>query len=95
MPGKIYHVYILTNRSGTLYIRMTSEVEVRLAKHRAGTYPEAFTKRYDMDRLIYVEEHREAREAVQRERQLKGWRREKKVALINASNPGWRDLSPP
>ena len=48
-----------------------------------------------MDRLIYVEEHREAREAVQRERQLKGWRREKKVALINASNPGWRDLSPP
>lgn len=94
MPGKTYHVCILTNRSGTLYIGMTSELDVRLAKHRAGTHPKAFTKRYDIDRLIYVEEFQDARDAVQRERQLKGWRREKKVALINAMNPDWHDLAP-
>lgn len=95
MPGNTYHVYILTNRSGTLYVGMTSDMEVRLAQHRAGVYPKAFTKRYAMDRLIYVETFGEARDAVQRERQLKGWRREKKVALINAANPDWHDLAPP
>ncbi|MEL6614367.1 MAG: GIY-YIG nuclease family protein [Bacteroidota bacterium] len=95
MPGKTYHVYILTNRSGTLYIGMTSELEGRLAQHRAGVYPQAFSKRYAMNRLIYIETFGEARDAVQRERQLKGWRREKKVALINATNPDWHDLAPP
>ena len=94
MQRKTYHVYILTNRSGTLYIGMTSELKGRLAQHREGVFPKAFTKRYRMDRLVYVEEFSEARDAVQRERQLKGWTRRKKVVLINAVNPGWQDLAP-
>jgi len=91
--AKTYWVYILTNRSGTLYVGMTSNLERRIAEHRAGHYPNAFTERYAIDRLIYVERYTEARDAVQRERQLKGWRRTKKVALINAVNPSWRDLA--
>ena len=86
-------VYILTNRSGTLYVGMTSDLQHRIAQHRARTFPHAFTARYALDRLLYVETFGEARDAVQRERQPKGWRRAKKVALINALNPGWRDLA--
>ena len=91
--AKTYWVYILTNRSGTLYIGMTSDLERRVAEHRAGRYPNAFTARYAMDRLIYTESYDSARDATRRERQLKAWRREKKVALINAANPAWRDLA--
>lgn len=91
--AKTYWVYILTNRSGTLYVGMTSDLERRIAEHRAGHYPNAFTERYAIDRLIYAEPYASARNAVQRERQLKSWRRAKKVALINAVNPSWRDLT--
>jgi putative endonuclease len=93
MPGKTYWVYILTNRSGTLYIGVTNNVERRLAEHAAaGGGGRSFTARYKLDRLIYVEAYAEARDAIAREKQLKGWRRTKKVALINRVNPGWRDL---
>ncbi|MEP0547351.1 MAG: GIY-YIG nuclease family protein [Rhodothermales bacterium] len=92
--AKMYWVYILTNRLGTLYVGMTSDLERRIAEHRAGHFPNAFTARYAMDRLIYAEPYDSARDATQRERQLKAWRREKKkVALINAANPTWRDLT--
>ncbi len=83
-------VYILTNRSGTLYTGVTNDVARRLAEHAAGS---GFTSRYAIDRLVYVEEHPRAVDAIAREKQIKGWRREKKVALINAANPGWTDLS--
>ena len=65
-----------------------------MAQHRAGAFPRAFTVRYNVDKLVYVEAYELAREAARRERQLKGWRRAKKVALINAENPAWRDLVP-
>ena len=90
---KTYWVYILTNRSGTLYVGMTSDLEQRLGQHQAKHFPDSFTARYDCDRLVYAEPYASAREAVRRERQLKGWRREKKVALVNAANPGWRALA--
>lgn len=89
---KTYWVYILTNRSGTLYIGVTSDLERRLAEHARGADPNAFTARYAIDRLIYLERFADVGDAIQREKQLKGWRRSKKVALINAINPGWRDL---
>ena len=90
---KTYWVYILTNRSGTLYVGMTSELERRLGQHRTKHYPDSFTAQYDINRLVYAEPYASAREAVRRERQLKGWRREKKVALISAVNPGRRTLA--
>ena len=62
-----------------------------MAEH-AARGDERFVGRYMLDRLIYVEPYPEARDAIQREKQLKGWRRSKKVALVNATNPAWRDL---
>ena len=85
-------VYILTNRSGTLYTGVTNDLARRLAEHRDGT---GFAARYAMDRLIYTEEHSRPADAIAREKQIKGWRREKKVALVNAANPAWADLSRP
>ena len=89
--GKTYWVYVLTNRSGTLYIGVTNDLERRLAEHAEGG-AERFTGRYALDRLIYAEDYGDIRDAITREKQLKGWRRAKKVALINANNPSWRDL---
>ena len=85
-----YHVYILTNRSGTLYIGVTGNLRARLEQHRAGKGC-SFTRRYHLDRLVYAEEFRWVHEALAREKQLKRWRREKKVALIERVNPGWED----
>ena len=88
-----YWVYILTNRSGTLYIGVTNDLSRRVAEHKAGIHPEGFTTRYILDRLIYLEEYPSIRDALAREKQLKHWRRAKKVALINATNPDWHDLA--
>ena len=85
-------VYILTNRSGTLYTGVTNNVARRLAEHRSDSAA-GFTGQYAIDRLVYVEEHARPADAIAREKQIKGWRREKKVDLINASNPEWRDLA--
>ena len=86
-----YWVYLLTNRSGTLYVGVTNDLARRTAEHKAKALP-GFTSRYHLDRLIYCEEYPTARDAIAREKQLKGWRRSKKVALVNAANPSWRDL---
>ncbi len=87
-----YWVYILGSRTGTLYVGLTSDLELRVAQHRAGTFG-GFTARYAVHRLLYFEETTEAIAAIAREKQIKGWRRSKKVDLIQAANPGWRDLS--
>ncbi len=91
---KTYYVYLLASLSRVLYVGMTSDLERRLAQHRRGVDPAAFTRRYRVTRLVYVEAHGEASAAVARERSLKGWRRTRKVALIEARNPGWHDLAP-
>ena len=91
MPHR-YTVYILTNRSDTLYIGMTNDLPRRIAEHKAGR-GSAFTSKYNIDRLIYVEETWDVREAISREKQLRGWSRAKKIALIESVNPEWRDLS--
>jgi putative endonuclease len=95
MPGSSdssYWVYIMTNRSDTLYIGMTNNLARRIWQHRVGNV-EGFAATYRIDRLIYAESFTEVRDAIAREKQLKGWRREKKVALIEATNPDWKDLS--
>jgi putative endonuclease len=72
---------------------VTNDLERRVAEHKAGMHPDGFTARYALDRLVYTEAYPSIRDALAREKQLKGWRRAKKVALINAENPAWRDLA--
>ena len=90
---RTYFVYILTNRSGTLYVGVTGNLAYRLWAHRSRLV-RGFAAKYHLDRLVHAEEHPTARDAIAREKQLKGWRRAKKVALIELQNPTWQDLSP-
>ena len=66
-----------------------------MAEHRSNLYPNSFTSQYRVYRLVYVEEYADVRQAITREKQLKGWRRAKKVRLIESQNPNWDDLAPP
>jgi putative endonuclease len=85
-------VYIVTNRpNGTLYVGVTSDLARRAWEHREGV-AEGFTKRYGLKRLVYAERHEDIRIAIQRERNLKHWRRAWKVRLILADNPDRNDL---
>jgi putative endonuclease len=86
-----YWVYIMTNRSGTLYTGMTGDLPRRIHEHRHRLVP-GFTSRYHTDRLIHVETFSEVRDAIARGKQIKGWDRTKKLILISESNPDWRDL---
>ena len=85
-------VYILCSENRVaLYIGVTANLSRRLEEHRRGLVEH--TSRYNIDRLIYVEPHETMLDAIAREKQLKNWRREKKLILINRSNPEWRDVS--
>ena len=88
-----YCVYILASRRyGTLYIGVTSNVRTRLEQHRAG-HGSHFVKQYEVFRLVHVEEFASPQEAISREKQLKEWRRDWKIRLIEEANPDWSDLS--
>ena len=87
-----YYVYILTNRSGTLYVGVTNDLERRMYEHKNKLVP-GFTSKYNVTRLAHFEQTSEVESAIAREKQIKGWRRNKKVALIESSNPQWKDLS--
>jgi putative endonuclease len=89
---KNYYVYILTNTANVLYIGVTSNLSGRFWEHTEERSSK-FCLRHNLDRLVFYEIYPTPREAIAREKQLKGWRREKKVALIETINPGWRDLS--
>ena len=89
---KTYWVYIMTNRVGTLYVGVTNDLQRRIYEHSNQLVP-GFTRRYAIDRLVYAEETGDAAAAIGREKQIKAWRRSKKVALIESVNPKWRDLS--
>ena len=89
-----YWIYIVSNNTrSTLYIGLTSELRVRVWQHRVADKPGSFSERYHCVHLVYSEHYREVRDAIAREKQLKGWRREKKNALIATSNPHWDDLA--
>ncbi len=87
-----YSVYILGSHTGTLYIGITSNLQFRVRQHEAHTF-RGFTAKYEVDRLLYYETYGEVSTAITREKQLKGWKREKKIALIEKNNPQWKDLS--
>ncbi|WP_138296653.1 MULTISPECIES: GIY-YIG nuclease family protein [unclassified Clostridium] len=88
-----YFVYMLTNPSRTvLYIGVTGDLTRRLAQHRSGETG-GFTARYHTHRLVYFEQTTDVRAAIAREKQLKGWSRAKKDALVESVNPLWQDLS--
>jgi putative endonuclease len=87
-----YCVYIITNRSKTLYIGVTNNLERRIWEHKYGHGSE-FTRRYKIDRLVYWESFDDVRKAIDREKQIKGWLRIRKIALIVSMNPTWSDLS--
>jgi putative endonuclease len=86
-----YWVYILTNRTRTLYLGVTNDLERRLYEHENHLTP-GFTSRYAINRLVYAEEFDDVTAAIEREKEIKKWRRSMKVALIESVNPKWRDL---
>ncbi|MFA6098846.1 MAG: GIY-YIG nuclease family protein [Patescibacteria group bacterium] len=88
-----YYVYILTNKmKSVLYVGVTSNLESRVWQHKNKVYP-GFTSKYNVNKLVYYEVHDDIFVAIQREKQIKRWRREKKEWLINSMNPCWNDLS--
>jgi putative endonuclease len=88
-----YWVYILASQKhGTLYIGVTNSLAQRMQQHRQGRGSE-FVKRYNINRLVYVEPYDHPMDAIQREKQLKRWKRDWKIELIEQDNPDWNDLS--
>ncbi len=94
MPyDKLYHVYILSNKTNTVvYIGVTGDLMRRLWEHR-NDVADGFTKRYHVHKLVYYESTTDAQAAIDREKQLKKWRRAKKNELIESVNPAWKDLA--
>jgi putative endonuclease len=87
-----YYVYILSNRRNTvLYTGFTSDLRKRVFLHKAKLV-DSFTKRYNIDKLVYYEVHEDVINAITREKQIKGGSRKKKVKLIESMNPDWKDL---
>ncbi|MGB5419449.1 GIY-YIG nuclease family protein [Algibacter sp.] len=85
---------MMTNKpNGVLYIGVTDNIEERVKEHRLKVYPKSFTAKYNCDKLVYFEEFENGSEAEKRERQLKKWKREWKIELIEDMNPSWTDLS--
>ena len=89
---RAYYVYTLTNPSGTLYTGVTNDLKRRVWEYKQKLVS-GFAKRYNVSRLVYFEETSDVYAAISREKQIKAWRREKKVALIESVNRDWRDLS--
>jgi len=87
-----YFVYLMASRSKVLYVGMTNDLARRVGEHKSRQQ-DGFTARYRTDRLVYCESYADVRDAIAREKQLKGWIRARKIALIESLNPEWRDLS--
>jgi len=89
---KEFYVYIMASRNGVLYVGMTNDLEIRVKQHKAQQTP-GFTQKYNVTLLMFFETFPTALQAIEAEKKIKGWRREKKVKLIESKNPTWRDLS--
>lgn len=92
MNARRYFVYIVANAGRTIYVGITSSLEQRVQQHRDKTFA-GFTAKYAVSELVYFEEFGDVRDAIAREKQIKGYRRAKKTALIEAENPHWQDLA--
>jgi putative endonuclease len=91
MPKEFY-VYIMASKSRVLYVGMTNDLKRRVYQHQHKLL-EGFTKKYNVTALVYYESTREVRAAITREKQIKSWRRSKKIELIESLNPTWKDLN--
>src|SRR5437879_3069122 len=91
MPPRTYHVYIMASASRRLYIGVTGHLARRVQQHRDREV-KGFSRKYQMIRLVYAEATSDVMAAIRREKQIKGWLRAKKIALIESLNPEWRDL---
>jgi putative endonuclease len=89
---KVYFVYIMSNTSKMLYTGVTNDLEARAFQHKLKS-GSGFTKKYNLHKLVYFEQFGNVREAICREKQIKGWVRSKKVKLIESVNPNWLDLA--
>ena len=87
-----YHVYIMTNHSRTLYTGVTNDLKRRVYQHKHKLIP-GFTSKYNITQLVYFETTTDVKAAIAREKQIKGWLKKKKFALIDSINPQWQDLS--
>jgi putative endonuclease len=92
MNRNCYYVYIMTNDSNTLYIGVTNDLMRRVYEHKQKLV-EGFTSKYNITQLVYYEETNDIQSAIAREKQIKGWLRKKKIALIRSVNARWEDLS--
>ena len=88
-----WYVYIISNNAHTLYTGATNDLPARIRQHKDRTYETSFTARYTWDRCVYYECVGAQKAAILRERQIKGWPRRRRVALIQSMNPNWIDLS--
>ncbi|MBZ5680090.1 MAG: GIY-YIG nuclease family protein [Acidobacteriia bacterium] len=89
---KTYYTYIMSSQRRVLYEGITSNIEQRVFQHKAHTFG-GFTAKYKVTSLVYFERHGAVLTAIRREKEVKAWRREKKLTLIESMNPTWRDLS--
>ena len=89
---RTFHVYFMASKSGVLYLGATSNLPNRVGQHTAKILP-GFTQKYNVTKLVWFEPHSSIRSAISREKEIKKWRRSKKIALIESLNPGWNDLS--
>ena len=89
---KVCHVYLMSNSSKMIYVGVTSNLQRRVAQHKKKLI-DGYSAQYNLFKLVHFEEFRDIREAIAREKQIKGWLRAKKVALINKENPRWKDLA--
>lgn len=87
-----YYVYVVTNGVRTLYVGVTNDLTRRVYEHKQKLV-EGFTKKYNVTMLVYYETTNSVEAAISREKQLKGWRRSKKITLVESTNPQWKDLS--
>ena len=94
MREHFYFTYIVASKSRTLYVGVTSDLALRIFQHKQKVHP-GFSARYNCNRLVWFQRFTDVSEAIHREKELKGWRRDKKVSLIQAANPTWEDLSEP
>jgi putative endonuclease len=88
--SRAYWVYLLASRSRNLYTGVTNDLQRRMIEHRQGLV-RGFTTRYKVSRLVHCEQFADVRDAIAREKEIKGWRREKKFWLIERDNPTWED----
>ena len=92
MSERTFYVYLLASKSRRLYVGVTNNLERRLYEHKSKQF-EGFTKKYNIDRLVYFEQTTDILSAIAMEKQIKSWNRSKKIGLVESNNPTWEDLS--